>query len=140
MAYSPYYQPYYNPISAGNIPDYRSAQMPNPLTPPVQSDIIWVMGESGAKAYPVAPNNTVTLWDRDSNLIYLKSCDASGIPSMRTFEWKEKTGAPSSESAGDGGFVKISDFEAAKAKIADLEKRLATFIENAKEKEVTLNG
>ena len=42
--------------------------------------IIWVSGEAGAKAYLVAPNNTVQLWDSESQTIYLKSADACGMP------------------------------------------------------------
>ena len=48
----------------------------------VQNGIIWVQGEAGAKSYLVAPNNTVQLWDSEAQTIYLKSADASGMPSM----------------------------------------------------------
>lgn len=49
--------------------------------------IIWVQGEAGAKSYLVAPNTTVQLWDSESQCIYLKSADASGMPSMRVLEY-----------------------------------------------------
>lgn len=52
-----------------------------------QSGIIWVSGEMGAKAYLVAPNNTVQLWDSESQTIYLKSADASGMPSIKTLDY-----------------------------------------------------
>lgn len=51
--------------------------------------IIWVQGTPGAKSYIVAPGNTVQLMDSEQNLFYLKSCDAQGMPSLRTFEYKE---------------------------------------------------
>lgn len=51
------------------------------------SSIIWVSGEAGAKAYLVAPNNTVQLWDSESQTIYLKSADASGMPTMRVLDY-----------------------------------------------------
>ena len=54
---------------------------------PQQSGIIWVQGEAGAKSYMVAPNTTVQLWDSESQTIYLKSADASGMPSMRVIDY-----------------------------------------------------
>ena len=52
-----------------------------------QSSIIWVQGEAGAKSYLVAPNTTVQLWDSEKQTIYLKSADASGMPSMKTLDY-----------------------------------------------------
>ena len=52
-----------------------------------QNGIIWVSGEAGAKAYLVAPNNTVQLWDSESQTIYLKSADASGMPSIKVLDY-----------------------------------------------------
>jgi len=51
------------------------------------SGIIWVQGEAGAKSYLVAPNQTVVLWDSEAQTIYLKSADASGIPSIKTLDF-----------------------------------------------------
>ena len=46
-----------------------------------------MQGESGAKSYLVAPNCTVQLWDSESNTIYLKSADASGMPSIKILDY-----------------------------------------------------
>ena len=51
------------------------------------SGIIWVQGESGAKSYLVAPNCTVQLWDSESQTIYIKSADASGMPSIKILDY-----------------------------------------------------
>ena len=51
------------------------------------SSIIWVQGEAGAKSYLVAPNTTVQLWDSENQVIYLKSADASGMPSMKILDY-----------------------------------------------------
>lgn len=51
------------------------------------NNIIWVSGEAGAKSYLVAPNTTVQLWDSDENVIYLKSADASGMPSIKVLDY-----------------------------------------------------
>ena len=84
MAYNPgfpvSYQPYYP----------QAFQMPaqqNPQPAQANAGIIWVQGEAGAKSYLVAPNNTVQLWDSESQTIYLKSADASGMPSMKILDY-----------------------------------------------------
>ena len=51
------------------------------------NSIIWVQGEAGAKSYLVAPNNTVQLWDSENNVIYLKSADSSGMPSIKILDY-----------------------------------------------------
>ncbi|MBO5701380.1 MAG: hypothetical protein J6S71_02970 [Clostridia bacterium] len=66
-----------------------SMQMPNVAAPQV-NDMIWVLNETEATSYPVAPGNTVTLWDKSSPTIYIKSVDAVGVPSMRTLDFTER--------------------------------------------------
>ena len=51
------------------------------------SNLTWVQGEAGAKSYLVAPNCTATLWDSETQTIYLKSADASGMPSMKILDY-----------------------------------------------------
>lgn len=55
-----------------------------------QNSRIFVQGETGAKGYLVAPNSSVVLWDTESPTIYIKSADASGMPSMRIFDYQER--------------------------------------------------
>ena len=79
--------PYYNPYQ----PYYPQYQQMSPTqmsgTSQQSGGIIWVQGEAGAKSYMVAPNSTVQLWDSESQTIYLKSADASGMPSMRILDY-----------------------------------------------------
>lgn len=49
--------------------------------------LVWVQGLGAAKSYSVAPNTTIALWDSDEQKIYLKSADASGMPSIKTLEY-----------------------------------------------------
>ena len=57
---------------------------------PMQRDNrIWVQGIEGAKAYMVANNTTVDLWDSEGKKIYLKTADASGVPSIKTLIYNE---------------------------------------------------
>lgn len=84
IGYQPYYPPQYQPSPP------QPQQMPQaPAQQPMNtSSIIWVQGEAGAKSYLVAPNNTVQLWDSENQTIYLKSADASGMPSMKILDYQ----------------------------------------------------
>lgn len=76
MAYG-YYPTYFNTLPAQQ----------NTPAQPAQNGIIWVQGEAGAKSYLVAPNTTVQLWDSEAQTIYLKSADASGMPTMKILDY-----------------------------------------------------
>ena len=78
--YQPMYYPQYQPVQQA---------APQPVQQPQQntSGINWVQGEAGMKAYFVAPNTTVPLWDSENQVIYLKSADASGMPSVKTLDY-----------------------------------------------------
>lgn len=66
---------------------YATPQSVGTTQPTQNTSVIWVQGEAAAKSYLVAPNNTVQLWDSESPVIYLKSADASGMPSMRIIDY-----------------------------------------------------
>lgn len=72
-------------------PQYQQPIQPTMQSPTVSNNgnngIIWVQGEAGAKSYLVAPNTTVQLWDSESQTIYLKSADATGMPSIKTLDY-----------------------------------------------------
>ena len=69
--------------------NYQQAYQPQPFQTqqPAQGGIIWVQGEAAAKSYLVAPGSTVQLWDSEKKVIYLKSADASGLPSMKVLDY-----------------------------------------------------
>lgn len=112
-----------------NIPS-QNMQIPIQPTPQKQTnDIIWVQGEAGAKGFLVAPNNTVVLWDTENPVIYVKSADVSGIPSMRVLDFTERTpntsnsheNAPKTHKCTCGDkFVTKEEFDALKGKFYDI--------------------
>lgn len=78
----------YNPFPIGYQPYYQANYQPLQNQPQNQNTaIIWVQGEAGAKSYPVAPNTTIQLWDSEAQIVYLKSADASGMPSMKILDY-----------------------------------------------------
>lgn len=91
MAYGYNYQPNYGyQPPMGQLEQLRMQQQP--VQPP--ASMIWVQGEAGAKSYMVAAGNTVPLWDSERQVIYLKSTDQSGMPSMRVFDYAERVAKP----------------------------------------------
>ena len=111
MAYNyfPTNYPYYQPTQAqGN------------------TSLIWVQGEAAAKSYYVAPNNTVPLWDSESQTIYLKTADASGMPSMRVLEYTFRDAQKAQESVSDDktDYVTKNDLEAVYGQIRDLKEEI----------------
>lgn len=94
------YVPNYQPIYPMYQPNYQQPQQPPQQPVQSNSSIIWVQGEAGAKSYLVAPNNTVQLWDSEKNVIYIKSADASGMPSMKVLDYTIRENQPSNAIAG----------------------------------------
>lgn len=65
--------------------------------------INWVQGEAGARSVPVGANQKALLMDSETNVFYIKSSDASGMPlPLRVFEYKEVTKSDTTADS-DGG-------------------------------------
>lgn len=89
------------PMNYPQYPQQYPQQYQQPIPTPQQQmqqqpqnvgGLIWVSGEAGAKAYLVAPNTTVQLWDSEANCVYLKSADATGMPSMKILDYTIREG------------------------------------------------
>ena len=77
-------------------PQYQPAsqmQYPQQAQPQQNQAIIWVPNEKSANDFIVAPNNAVTLWDMNAPVVYVKKADASGKPTMTTYDLVERTQA-----------------------------------------------
>lgn len=149
-------QPMYQPIPQDNTqfaPQYQQQPQPTQqqmqaqyqVQPQQTNDMIWVQGEAGAKAYLVAPNNTVILWDSESSTIYVKSADVNGVPSMRTLDFTERTSqAPQNTKEHvctcSDNFVSKKDFESLQGDVEELRGKVdALQIKKTKKTEVTEN-
>ena len=69
-------------------------QMPTQPAAQQNNGMIWIQGLESAKAFQVAPNSTVVLWDSEQQCCYIKSADASGMPSMRILDYTIRSEAP----------------------------------------------
>jgi hypothetical protein len=124
MAYS--YQDY-----GGYYPRFNAQPQPQPMPqaqpmaqpqPPQNNGIIWIQGIEGAKSYLVAPNTTVQLWDSEAQVIYLKSADASGMPSMKILDYTiREQGKTHSQAAPvqNVDYVTREELEAFKGEISE---------------------
>lgn len=89
------YPQYYTPVAPVQV-------QPQQTNTPVQNGIIWVSGEAGAKSYLVAPNNSVVLFDSEGQVIYLKSADASGMPSIKVLDYTIRDSAKNTPISAPG--------------------------------------
>lgn len=140
--YAPFYRGgFFNPMQTPTMPNmaenqnqftqpFQAPMQNNPATMPQtpMSDMIWVLGQTEAESYLVAPNNSVVLWDKSNPTIYVKSVNAQGVPSMRILDFMERTqNAPQTPTehvckCGDN-FVTKDDFNTLKGDFEALSKR-----------------
>lgn len=110
----------------------QAQAMPAPMQTQPSTSPLWVQGEAGAKAYPVAPGNTIILMDAEASTFYLKTVDASGIPTMRTFDYKERTAAQNPPTQAvqmpQGDYVTRDEFNALRGKIEALLQPASTTV------------
>ena len=109
----PYYPPFQNPYQMFQAPQVG-------YTPTTQNSIIWVSGEREALAYPVAPNNAVTLWSQTEPVVYLKQADASGKPSMKIYDLVERQESVSERADKEPAYATKSELAAFNSALADL--------------------
>ena len=115
------------PMVQQHIQQIPMQNMPQPIP---SNDMIWVLSEGEAQSYPVAPNNSVILWDKNSDVVYIKSVNAQNVPSFRVLDYKERTAdnAPKTSvehkcSCGDK-FVLKNDFQVLQSKLEALRSEL----------------
>lgn len=137
MANYPYYGNYnqfYQPPLQDNLAQMRNNQyMQMPQMQPMQSmqqaqnqqssnGIIWVQGEEGAKAYMVAPGNSVLLMDSENSAFYIKSSDNSGMPMpLRIFDYVERNAKQQTQNIKPNvEYVTRQEFDALSARINDI--------------------
>lgn len=116
----PFSTPYYSQFAAQDMAPAMGQANTQPVQNRAVNGIIWVSGEAGARGYPVAPNQTVQLWDSEAQCIYLKSADASGMPTIKTLDYtiRETTNSNALKQSVDlSGYITRDEFE---KKLAEL--------------------
>jgi len=76
------YNPYQNYYPTPNIPQHQELQP--------DTNMIWVQGDSGAKAYPVQNGKSVVLFDSEEKRFFIKAVDVNGMPlPLKVFNYSE---------------------------------------------------
>lgn len=122
--YGGYYPPMQDQLAQLRSQPYMPQQSAQQVPAQNSGGIIWVQGEAAAKSYPVSPGSGVLLMDSESLTFYLKSADASGMPSMRIFDYTErKTPKQDERPTQTAEFVTRDDFNALVARVDALAKK-----------------
>ena len=116
MAYNNYFPMGYNQYYPQTAPQMQTQS----------GGIIWVQGEAGAKSYLVAPNTTVQLWDSETQTIYLKSADASGMPSMKIIDYtiRNMPQTPTNQQITDVSYVTKAEFDNFKQEVENIKSMI----------------
>ena len=122
-AYNNYFPLGYNPMSYYNPQQSYAQPQPQQMQP--SSSIVWVQGEAGAKAYPIAPGTTMLLMDSEGECFYIKSTDPSGMPlPLKTYHYEEVINQRSENSYAQPQLTFNPDEFAKKEDFQRLEKRI----------------
>lgn len=125
---------YFAPQGQGlqNVPQMQMSQQAIQQVPQAQNaptnGLNWIEGAEAAKAYIVAPNCTVVLFDTKNPVMYIKSADLSGMPSTRTFKIEE-IGENLPNMVGKAEFSNVSreEINGFEERLARLEKQIQNF-------------
>lgn len=92
-----YNQPQYQQPVQQQVPQYSFNQQMQNNQPVTQSGYIWVSGYEEVNQFPVAPNNSVRLWHKTKPIVYFKSADSSGRPTIEAYDLHKRTELDDSE-------------------------------------------
>lgn len=147
--YAPFYRGgYFNPMQTPTMPNMaeNQGQFAQPYQPPMQqpmstpnNDMIFVLGQNEAESYPVAPNATVTMWDKNQKTFYIKTANAQGIPSMQIYDFTERIENPSKSPSNEVNnsnkeFALVDDLKGIEKELANKYDELKQMYEELSEK------
>lgn len=129
-----YNNPYFNPYQ--QYPYTQPTQQQTPMTNYLQ--LTFINGIEGAKAFIVAPNQTIYLKDSDSNILYEKKADAQGRYTLTAFELKPvEINTPTAPVKTE--YATTSDLNALKSFFTEQMSILSSEIKKAVKSEVLSN-
>jgi hypothetical protein len=150
--YAPFYRGgYFNPMQTPTMPQMPqmaenqaqyAPQYQQPMQTQPTNDMLFVLNENEASAYPVAPNNSVVLWDKNNKTFYIKTANAQGIPSMQIYDFKERAqtqeNAPKTHECTCGNkFATKEQINDLKGKIDELTAKYEELLQSTAEKPKT---
>ena len=119
------------------VPMNQMQQPQQTNQPAGNQGFVWVQGEAGAKAYPVAAGNSVLLMDSESPVLYMKSTDISGRPlPIETYDLVKREDrsvipqVPVQQQQAQQPQIDLSQY----VKMSDLEAKVEELVNKALEK------
>lgn len=83
---------------------------------PQQASLIRVNGLEGAKAYQMPPNSVIPLFDGNEDIMFVKSTDAAGFATIRSFRFEP---IPEFEQPVEPKYATLDDLENLKSSILE---------------------
>lgn len=112
---NPQMMPQYQNNSMNNYNSYLSQL--NQMQQAQPQTLTRVTGIDGARAYQMNANSTVALFDNNEDLMYIKTTDGAGFPTIRTFAFSEVFDNKPQISNED--YVSKNEFETFKQEVTD---------------------
>jgi hypothetical protein len=142
----PYYGNPYMPPMPDNLAQLRQQQMQTippqiPQIPPMQNPVAqggvqWVAGRPEAENWLIAPNSAIALWDSTAPVVYLKQADASGKPTLKTYDLVERlASAPDAQKAPTQEYVTRKEFDALAALVGEIKGKKKRKVEEEEDDE-----
>lgn len=96
------YNPYFSQYSAFQNPQTQPQYVPNMqgAQQPVHG-FVYVTGMEGARAYPLPPNSDMPLFDSKEDVLYIKTTDGAGFPTVRRVELPNMLNEERANESGD---------------------------------------
>lgn len=91
MAYNPnmYYPQYGSGYTQQTMPMPPSwSYQPQAVTAQPINGLVSVTGIEGARAYQLPPNSSMPLFDGNQDILYVKTTDAAGYPTVKAFRFE----------------------------------------------------
>ena len=116
MAYNPnLYNPYGQPQPYSWYQPTQTMASAQTAAQPVNG-LVSVTGIEGAKAYQLPPNSSMPLFDNDNDILYLKTTDAGGFPTIKSFRFEAMDQEPEQKTE----YATKADLEALVARIDEI--------------------
>lgn len=112
-----------NPYQNYQQPFQMAQPYQRPITQP-ENTLIRVTGLEGARAYQMAPNSTVALFDGGEDIMYIKSTDGAGFPTIKVFRFEPVRESEPMQAQGD--YVSRIEFEDYKRGVEEYVKQLVS--------------
>lgn len=106
------YESSFNPWTAPSR-NFQNGQYNNQ---PQQTTLIRVNGLEGAKAYQMPPNSVIPLFDGNEDIMFVKSTDAAGFATIRSFRFEPM---PDPEPPAEPRYATLDDLENLKTSILE---------------------